>query len=194
MTSPNIYFARPDVFRPDYAAIVEMIMAACREHGVWPLFPGDVDITGAAARPRAEPPDRPVAVSLAIFRANMDLLRACDGVIANIEPFRGPSVDPGTAFEIGVAAGLRKPVWGYSRDRLTYAVKVTRGAAGPVGHVPGGLVDAAGLTVENFRLCDNLMVIHALQNGEVLGSVHDAIRAAAGGCHAAQALAEATPV
>ena len=81
-------------------------------------------------------------------------------VIANLTPFRGPSADAGTAFELGYMAGRGKFCLGYSNDGSIYVDRVRR--AGEVRAGNGGLVDAHGLTVEDFALPDNLMLVHTL--------------------------------
>ena len=50
---------------------------------------------------------------------------------------------------------------GYSNDPALYAERVARFTELKTGD--GRLTDAQGLTVENFGLADNLMMIHALE-------------------------------
>ncbi len=58
-------------------------------------------------------------------------------------------------------AGRRKFCLAYSNDGAAYADRVGRFMA--VTSEDGRLVDAQGLTVEDFGLVDNLMMIHALE-------------------------------
>jgi nucleoside 2-deoxyribosyltransferase len=52
-----------------------------------------------------------------ICRANMDLICSADIVMTNLNDFRGAGEpDSGTAFEVGFAVALGKPVWGYTTD------------------------------------------------------------------------------
>jgi nucleoside 2-deoxyribosyltransferase len=83
-----------------------------------------------------------------------------DAIIANLTPFRGASADPGTVYELGYMAGRGKLCLGYSNDPSCYADRV-RGFTGVVAR-DGRLIDAGGLTVEDFGLSDNLMMVHAL--------------------------------
>ncbi len=85
---------------------------------------------------------------------------AADAIIANLTPFRGHGADPGTVYELGYMAGRGKLCFGYSNDPTNYADRVSRSAA--VTAIGERLVDAEGLTVEDFGLSDNLMMIHAL--------------------------------
>src|SRR5947208_12518945 len=70
----------------------------CRTHGLEPLVPLDNEATTAEE----------------IYQANVRLLDRCDGVIANLTPFRGPHCDVGTAWEIGYAVARERPVFGFS--------------------------------------------------------------------------------
>ncbi|MEA3134970.1 MAG: hypothetical protein QOG17_2816, partial [Gammaproteobacteria bacterium] len=77
-----------------------------------------------------------------------------------LTPFRGPSADAGTVYELGYMAGRGKLCLGYSNDRSSYADRVREFTE--VNSHDGRLVDASGLTVEDFGLTDHLMMIHAL--------------------------------
>ena len=83
-----------------------------------------------------------------------------DAIIANLTPFRGPGADAGTVYELGFMAGRGKLCLGYCNDPTLYADRVRKFTT--VDEQAGRLVDAAGLTVEDFGLGDNLMMIHAL--------------------------------
>ena len=88
------------------------------------------------------------------------MMDAADAIIANLTPFRGPGADPGTAYELGYMAARGKFCLGYSNDPLAYAERVRKLVA--VSSQDRPLVDADGLTVEDFGLADNLMMVHAL--------------------------------
>ena len=106
-----------------------------------------------------------------IYRANIDLMNRAYAVAANMIRFRGPSMDVGTAFEMGYVLGLGKPVFAYydaapfyGREEApgTYVDRVRTHC--PVSeHDPR--VDADGLTVDDFGMADNLMMIGALESG-----------------------------
>jgi nucleoside 2-deoxyribosyltransferase len=145
----KIYLAGPDVFLPDAVGIGRRKVAICAAHGVSGLYPLDNAIDRSAGE-----------VSLNIFKANQALMDAADAIIANLTPFRGPGTDAGTAYELGYMAARGKFCLGYSNDRTLYAERV-RGFT-EVKSQDGRLVDAEGLTVEDFGLSDNLMMIHAL--------------------------------
>jgi len=146
----KIYLAGPDVFLPDAVAIGRRKQDICQRHGVTGLYPLDNAVDLAA-------PD----VSLQIFRGLEAMMDAADAVIANLTPFRGPGADPGTVYELGYMAGRGKLCLGYCNDPEIYAERAARFTT-VTRASDKRLVDADGLTVEDFGLPDNLMMIHAL--------------------------------
>src|SRR3954471_12205984 len=146
----KIYLAGPDVFLPDAVEIGRRKAAICARHGVSGLYPLDnaVDLSAADA-------------SLAIFKGNEAMMDAADAIIANLTPFRGPGADAGTVYELGYMAGRGKLLFAYSNDPATYAERVARTHKLTISS-SGQLIDCDGLTVEDFGLPDNLMMIHAL--------------------------------
>jgi nucleoside 2-deoxyribosyltransferase len=146
----KIYLAGPDVFLPDALEIGKRKAEICARHGVGGLYPLDnaVDLTAGDA-------------SLTIFKGNEAMMDAADAIIANLTPFRGPSADAGTVYELGYMAGRGKFCLAYSNDPAVYVERVNRFGA-VTKSADGQLIDSHGLTVEDFDLPDNLMVIHAL--------------------------------
>ena len=146
----RIYLAGPDVFLPDAVAIGRSKREICERHGVTGLYPLDNTVDFAASD-----------VSLQIFRGNVAMMDAADAIIANLTPFRGPGADPGTAYELGYMAGHGKRCLAYCNDPAVYAERVARFTT-VTSASDKRLIDADGLTVEDFGLPDNLMMIHAL--------------------------------
>lgn len=146
----KIYLAGPDVFLPDAVEIGRQKAAICAAHGLIGLYPLDnaIDLTARDA-------------SRQIFCGNEAMMDEADAIIANLTPFRGAGADPGTVYELGYMAGRRKFCLAYSNDGATYADRVGRFMA--VTSEDGRLVDGQGLTIEDFGLVDNLMMIHALE-------------------------------
>jgi nucleoside 2-deoxyribosyltransferase len=145
----KVYLAGPDVFLPDAVEIGRRKVELCARHGVTGLYPLDNVIDLAAAD-----------ASLQIFRGNKAMMNDADAIIANLTPFRGPGADAGTVYELGYMAARGKLCLGYSNDPSLYAERVAKFTELKTGD--GRLIDAQGLTVENFGLADNLMMIHAL--------------------------------
>ncbi len=146
----KIYLAGPDVFLPDAIEIGRRKAEICANHGVSGLYPLDnaVDLAAGDA-------------SLAIFKGNEAMMDAADAIIANLTPFRGPSADAGTVYELGYMAGRGKFCLAYSNDPTPYRDRVAR-MCELTTSADGRLIDPEGLTVEDFGWPDNLMMIHAL--------------------------------
>ncbi|HKU05614.1 MAG TPA: nucleoside 2-deoxyribosyltransferase [Bradyrhizobium sp.] len=147
----KIYLAGPDVFLPDALSIGQRKQDICRRHGVTGLYPLETAVDLAASD-----------ASLQIFRGLEAMMDAADAIIANLTPFRGPGADPGTVYELGYMAGRGKPCFGYCNDPAPYAERVARFTK-VTASSDNRLIDCDGLTVENFGLPDNLMMIHALE-------------------------------
>jgi nucleoside 2-deoxyribosyltransferase len=145
----KIYLVGPDVFLPDAVDIGRRKVDLCARYRLIGLYPLDNKIDLAAAD-----------ASLRIFRGNEAMMNEADAIIANLTPFRGPGADAGTVYELGYMAGCGKLCLGYSNDPSLYAERAARFSE--LNTSDGRLTDAQGLTVENFGLADNLMMIHAL--------------------------------
>ena len=147
--SIKVYLAGPDVFLPDALEVGRQKTEICRRHGLTGLYPLDNVVDRATTE-----------ASLQIFKANETMMDQADAIIANLTPFRGPGADAGTVYELGYMAARGKFCLGYSNDPAVYADRVRRSTK--VTTQAGHLVDADGLTVEDFGHTDNLMMIHAL--------------------------------
>ncbi len=88
-------------------------------------------------------------------------IRTSVAVIANLTPFRSPSADVGTVYEIGFARALGLPVFGYTNTAQKFTrrtidfASANGGANAEAGRI---LRDADGLLVEQFGLVENLMI------------------------------------
>lgn len=150
----KIYLAGPDVFRPDVAEWVTTVRELCRRYGFEALLPVDHNETT---------PEK-------IFQSNIDLIRKAQIVIANLDPFRGPEPDSGTAFELGYALALGKKICGYVTRLETVAqrVEVAENRSEPPAPYGDKLIDRNGLMIENFGLPCNLMLsipAHIVEGG-----------------------------
>ena len=106
----SIYLAGPDVFRAqekvkEVSKALKEITKKYKQKSHFPLdnalAPDDGDYTSQA-------------FSYKIFSANIELMDKADVIIANIQPYRGPNMDDGTAFEIGYGYSKNKLIYGYS--------------------------------------------------------------------------------
>jgi nucleoside 2-deoxyribosyltransferase len=147
----QVYLAGPDVFLPDATAWMERKKAICAGVGLTGVSPLD-DLPDQPADWANLPEWRRIA------RRNEAHIRACSAVIANLTPFRGPSADAGTVFEIGFARGLGLKVFGYATVTTPFLDRTLSAIGGGRHHADGSWWDPDGLLVEQFGLFDNLMI------------------------------------
>jgi len=160
----TIYLAGFDVFRKDARDWGEHLKALCAQHGYEGLYPLDKAAPAGLSGP---------ATAQWIYDANVALIRRADVVMANLDDFRGPGEpDSGTAFEVGFAVALQKPVWGYAADARTL-----RDRARVSIDADGDALDARGYVVENFGLPMNLMLACTVRL--VTGGAEDCLAAMA---------------
>ena len=153
MAAPlRIYLAGPEVFLPDAVAMGREKVRLAAEAGFEGVFPLDASLD-LAGLPKLEQARR-------ISLANEGLMHRCDVLIANLTPFRGASMDAGTAFEVGFMRARGRPVLGYSNCSTAYADRARAVRAG--GPFPGD-ADAPGVEVEDFGLRENLMIEIAIR-------------------------------
>ena len=137
---PRIYLAGPEVFfaesiRLDIDSRKKAILA---NHGLVGLAPFD----------SALDPDAVEDPARSIYDANLALMRQASGLIANLTPFRGPSADAGTIYELGYMIASGKAAVGFSTCNTPYNERVS----------PGAHKCSVGAAIEPFGLCDNLMI------------------------------------
>ncbi len=135
------------MFLPAPEAWLERKKAICARHGLAGISPFDPLAQEPAAW--SELPDWH-----GIGLRNEAHIAGADAVIANLTPFRGPSADAGTVFEIGFMRALGRPVFGYATTARPFTERTTT----HIGLHDGAERDPEGLLVERFGLFDNLMI------------------------------------
>lgn len=143
----KIYLAGPDVFRQDAKEYGTLLKKTCSAFGAEGLFPLDNELEVIQN-------EAPWEFAKRIYNGNIEMIKSCDVVIANVQRFRGPSADAGTVFEIGYANALGKPVYGYTTDTREYVT-----AVGDLGSKCFDLMN-----VEDFKLFDNLMIVYGIKS------------------------------
>lgn len=151
----RVYLAGPEVFLPEPVAAGVAKKALCERYGLVGVYPLDLGL-------QLDGLDKPEA-SRRIFLACEALMRSCDLLIANLTPFRGVSADVGTAYEMGYARALGKPVLAYTNTPLDYRRRAEMVRAAPRLPFDG---DFAAMEIEDFGLADNLMLaVAAAESG-----------------------------
>ena len=145
----KVYLSGPEVFLEDALAVLARKIEICRELGWEGLSPLDNEL----------PPglDDPRQTALVIYAGNLAMMDRADAIIANITPFRGAHMDPGTAFELGYMVAQGKPVMVYTQAVDSLVDRVSEWSGGLVRDA-GVLRDRNGHQVENFGLFENLMI------------------------------------
>ncbi len=134
----KVYLAGPDIFFPDAREIGARKKELCARYGFEGLYPLDADLPVRATGQE---------VAMAIFHIDTAMMDQASTIIANLTPFRGPSADPGTVFELAWMLARGRPAFGYSADPRPLHDRT----------LPDGNV------VEDFGLSENLMIECALR-------------------------------
>ena len=144
---PRIYLAGPEVFLPNARQVGEEKRRVSAEAGFEGVFPLDnaLDLAGLDKVEQAR------RISL----ANEGLMRSCAALVANLTPFRGVSMDAGTAFEVGFMRALGRPVAGYTNVADDYRDRSHAFRAATAHHFDA---DRAHIEIEDFGLAENLMI------------------------------------
>ena len=142
----KIYLAGPDVFLENALEIGKIKKEICWRYGFEGLFPLDNEVDN----------------SRDIFKANCALMENADIGVFNLSPFRGPSADVGTIFELGFIYAKGKPVFGYSNSQDIFLTR-TNSIFNIHQDKSGFMRDEMGFSVENFDLVDNLMIHWSLK-------------------------------
>jgi nucleoside 2-deoxyribosyltransferase len=151
--SNRIYLAGPDVFLVNAHNVVKCKQAICARYGLVGVFPLDEENGLDPAQSLSER-------GLAISRAMEGAMRGCDAMVVNLTPFRGPSADVGSAYEMGFMRALGRQVFAYTNDARSFHDRVAAFCNGAVRTRPTGIYeDPDGMAIEHFELRDNLMLV-----------------------------------
>jgi nucleoside 2-deoxyribosyltransferase len=150
--SPRVYLAGPDVFFPEPELWSQKKKTICDRHGLVGVSPLD-DLLDEPAEWASFPLWHKIAMR------NEAHIRSCHGVIANLTPFRGPSADVGTVYEIGFARALGLKLFGYATVVEPFLPRTLKALGDKaIARQDGSWVDCDGFLVEQFGLFDNLMI------------------------------------
>ncbi len=140
----TIYLGGPDVFLPNAIEVGRMKMQMCVEFGFEGLFPldNDEELLGNPEK---------------IFRVNRERMDKAKIGLFNLTPFRGPSADVGTVFELGYMFAQEKRLFGYTSDKSAYWERLAT-----IDREKEQMRDADGLSIEPFGLIDNLVVVRSI--------------------------------
>jgi nucleoside 2-deoxyribosyltransferase len=148
----RVYLAGPEVFLSNAREIGALKRAICERYGLVGVFPADEEDDFDPASSLGQR-------ALAISRAMERVMQGCDAMIVNLTPFRGPSADVGSAYEMGFMRALGRPIFAYSNDSRLFVERVRAFCGDAVRLRPTGEhEDLDGMAIEPFELHDNLML------------------------------------
>jgi nucleoside 2-deoxyribosyltransferase len=163
LTPKLVYLAGPEVFLLNAKEVGEQKKQLCRKYGFLGIFPLDNEINTQGKSPNQ--------IGWCISAVNEAWIKTCDVVVANLTPFRGPSADVGTAYEIGYAHALDKKIFAYTNTPTSFTERTKKALNTKVNRSNDGrLRDANDMFIEENELVDNLMLdgcIHA-STGELV--------------------------
>jgi len=145
----TIYLAGCDVFREDSESYYLDLKIIAKKYGFLALSPFEV-----SNRFEGEPFSQ--EHSQYLFVNNVNLIRDCDVVIANLIPFRGACVDDGTAWEVGCGYAFGKVLYGYTPFYDISLAEITK------------------LTYPNYKTT-NFPIIEAFNNNPVNLMIYESI-------------------
>jgi nucleoside 2-deoxyribosyltransferase len=152
------YLAGPEVFLREAGALAVAKRSVCQRYGLTGVSPIDdvIDFSGLSKGEAA----------LRIALTNERLIKECDLVIANITPFRGPSADAGTVYEMGYARGLGRRVFAYTNDGRSLLARMTEDNNFKLTQDGSGRYeDEHQMHIEDFDCFDNLMLLGPVYDG-----------------------------
>ena len=161
----KIYLAGFDVFYKDAKERFEKMRKLCKLAGYEALIPLDNDITEG------------LGISNRIYKANIAMIEQADGIIANLNAFRGKEPDSGTVFEVGYGVAKNKKIVGYTsiEDWKTHIIGDQKSQV-----LTRGLFDSMfnqqpvdEFNVEDFGLPLNLMLAESINliNGDFIDAL-----------------------
>lgn len=151
----KIYLAGPEVFLPNAIEVLKNHQKLCQELGFIGLSPLDNELKKENLSG--------IQLAKKIFLSNVELIKQCDIVAANINFFRGGVIDDGTAWEIGYAHGLGKIIFGYL-DAYIPLIQKTKQKIKTIPHSSGYYMDEDGyLLNEDFGNSVNLMIEYSIE-------------------------------
>jgi nucleoside 2-deoxyribosyltransferase len=157
--SKRVYLAGPEVFLAKSREIGVRKRTICARYGLVGIYPTDEEYAPDPALPLPEQ-------GIAISRAMECAMRGCDAMIVNLTPFRSPSADVGSAYEMGFMRALGRPIFAYSNDARPFFDRVAAFCGDALRRrASGEYEDSDGMAIEPFALHDNLMLAGAITDG-----------------------------
>merc|ERR1712119_151684 len=171
----RVYLAGPDLFRTNGIEIGIKKKKILTDLGLTPYYPGDsefdiedeyikgLDSQSAGMEPTPEQlKEKTEKVAMCIAQGHEKFMRenACCAII-DCSPYRGPSMDAGTIFELGFMRALGKPCFGFTNVATNFN-KRSRAFSGVKDDITD--VGEDGNRFEEFNTADNLMIDNGIND------------------------------
>ncbi|HRD46203.1 MAG TPA: nucleoside 2-deoxyribosyltransferase [Caulobacter sp.] len=148
----TLYLAGPEVWYPNVGAHFGLRQHLCAEAGFTMLLPD------AESLRELDPGE---IMAREIYAERVARMRRADAAIVNLTPWRGPTADPGTAFEAGFLSGLGKPVFAWmnlsSEQDAEYRERIDAYVGAQLDE-DGVWRDGQGAVIEDFGLPETAML------------------------------------
>jgi nucleoside 2-deoxyribosyltransferase len=166
---PCAYFVGPAAYSKDASDLRRQAAALCRHHGMQCFWPSEYYLLpdGRDQETVSLGGDDNVDAPVLIYRSLCGNIRDAHAIVADISPFRGPHLDAQTAFALGFAHALNKPIFAYTTSsfvsatpdgdgfrRRRFRLLAERIWTGDAAASDGRWRDEPGYQVENFGLVD----------------------------------------
>ena len=142
----KIYLSAPDVFMRNEREVAIEKKRICEEYGIQGVFPTE-NINMEYVLKQS-----PQDMSMLMYKANRNLIKQCDMILANVSPFRGKSMDVGVAHEIGCFDIMERPIYIYGNTNNVLANRIGMESDGYCKE---------GYLVEDFGEVENLMIMRS---------------------------------
>ncbi|MBR2672705.1 MAG: nucleoside 2-deoxyribosyltransferase [Oscillospiraceae bacterium] len=113
----HIYIAGPLCFYPDGGKMWNAFRQEAEFYGFDVTLPNDNKLVGPDEKPTKE------EMSRRIFQNCADSMAKTNGIIVNLETYRGSEPDGGSIYELGMAYGVGAKCYGFTRDKRRLGVK-----------------------------------------------------------------------
>jgi nucleoside 2-deoxyribosyltransferase len=166
----EVYFAGPGCLARDAVERRRHIDALCAKYGLGCLWPSERYLFRSGDKIKGRPLDVPEILHTSVIESIKDAA----AIVADISPFRGPHLDAQTAFEIGYAAALGKPIFAWTNatypafpgapaGHRRHATLGDRIWCGETAAADGHWRDEQGFLVENFDLPESSLISCAIE-------------------------------
>lgn len=146
----SCYCAGPQVFLDNAVQFAKCQVEICSNFGLVGRAPSDTEVRRAEGMTDEE-------FGLSIYLSDLKLMSECDIIIANLTPFRGPSADSGTIFELGWFVGKGRPAFGYSNSARSFQERTTQHLKLIADPLPNIQVEAFGALPDNLMIPGGLL-------------------------------------